>query len=131
MGVVQTKAGVQFAMIHPGGFEILSALVTLAGMQVGDIEITCGTEGHPPTDHHSFGEAYDISIQDLTGDQIFALCQRLKATLGAKFTILYEVPSAAQAVKSNIGDLSPYLYVNAGATAPHIHVQVKIGATYP
>lgn len=131
MAVLRSKDGVQFAVIRPGGFEILSALVTLAGMQGTDLEITCGTEGHPPTDHHTLGEAYDLSIQGLTGDQVLSLCQRLKASLGLQFTVLYEVPSLGQVLHTNVGSLSPYLYVNAGATAPHVHVQVKIGETYP
>lgn len=131
MGVVQTKDGVQFARIAPGGFEILSALVTVAGMQIDDLEVTCGTEGHTSPDPHVRGEAYDVSIAGLTGDQILALCQRLHATLGLKFTVLYEVPSLGQAQGPASGQSNPYLYVNAGATAPHLHVQVKIGSTYP
>lgn len=130
MAVLRTKLGVQFTQIAPGGFEILSALVIVAGMGTADLLLTCGTEGHPPTDPHTLGKAYDVSIEGLTGDQIAVFCQRLKATLGAKFTVLYEVPTAAQALPSTM-DLSPYLYVNAGATGPHVHVQVKIGETYP
>ncbi len=131
MGVVRTKDGVTFARIAPGGFEILSALVTVAGMQTADLEVTCGTEGHTSPDPHVRGEAYDLSIAGLDGDQILALCQRLAATLGFKFTVLYEVPSLGQSLAPSGGQSNPHLYVNAGATAPHIHLQVKIGQTYP
>jgi hypothetical protein len=133
MGVLRTSptSGVQYARIAPGGFEILSVLNTIAGMRQADLSITCGTDSHPNTDPHFRGEAYDLSVEGLSGQDILTLCQQLQSMLGAKFTVLYECPSTGQALAPGNGQTNPFIYINVGATGPHIHIQVRIGQTYP
>jgi hypothetical protein len=70
-------------------------------------------------------------VDGLTGDDILVRCQRLAALLGDKFTVLYECPSVGQALGPSNGQSNPFLYLNSAATAPHLHIQIKIGQVYP
>ncbi len=70
--------------------------------------------------------AVDVRTLDIAPDKIVQAYNYLTSILGALFTVLYEVPS----MPAN-GALQTIAYINAGATAPHFHVQVKKGHTYP
>jgi len=126
MNVVRVKPGCQFSPLAPGGVRILSALDQVARLLGRDLEITCGSEAHPPTDPHTRGEAFDVSVHDLSIDQVLDVRHELQLELGSGFTVLYEVPTAPTDPR-----LQVVAFVNAGATAPHIHVQVKNGFSYP
>jgi hypothetical protein len=126
MNVVRVKPGCQFAPIAPGGFRILAALDTVARAAAVDLEITCGSEGHPPDDEHTRGIAYDVHVGGFTVDQVLDLRRRLQLELGPLFTVLYERPDAPPDPR-----LAVIAYINPHATAPHFHVQVKRGTVYP
>jgi hypothetical protein len=126
MNVVRVKPGVSFDTIAPGGFRILEALNTVARRCARDLEITCGTEDHPADDPHTHGEAYDVSVAALDVPSIVMVRAELIVQLGPAFTVLYESPT-----KPTDPRLQLIVWLNAGATAPHIHVQVKKGTVYP
>lgn len=100
---------------------ILAALDGAAGLLRHDLTVTCGREGHPLTDPHTRGLALDVRVQDLSEAQILALVDAVQQRLGAAFTVLYEIPVRP------VGVLASIAYVNANATGPHCHVQLRKG----
>lgn len=117
---------VRFDVFASGGLRILVALAHAARQTAWDWRISCGTEGHPPTDPHSRGEAYDLSLATFPDTAaIVAAYHDLKADLGAAFTVLFEVPYL-----QTDSALASIAYVNADATARHFHIQVRKGTTY-
>lgn len=126
MNVLRVKAGVTFAPIAPAGFRILAALVAVAQMVHRDLEITSGSDSHPPNDVHALGEAYDLSVQGFDAPTIAMIRAGLQQQLGEAFTVLYETPVTPTDVR-----LQVISYVNVHATAPHIHVQRRNGTVYP
>lgn len=125
--VLHTKPGTQFAVIAPGGFRILAALEETARLCETDLTITCGTEGHPADDPHTRGEAYDVRVADLTPERLLAVVKALQIALEPlSFYFQYEVPTLPVDVR-----LRAIAVVNSSASAPHIHLQVKKGHTYP
>jgi hypothetical protein len=126
MNVVRVKPGVQFTPIAPAGFRILAALDTVARLVARDLEITSGSDSHPPTDVHTLGEAYDISVHDYDAPTIAAIRAGLANQLGALFTVLYETPTRPTDAR-----LQVIAYLNPDATAPHLHVQRRNGTVYP
>lgn len=111
MGVLRVKDGVQFTVIAPGGFAMLSALVAVTRIIDHDLIITsaCDGEHSGPDDPHHRGEAYDVRTHDLPdkGLALLTLQQQLNAYRFYSF----------------LEDL--------GTDNEHIHVQVKKGTTYP
>lgn len=125
--VVRTKPGVKFAVITPAGFRILAAIDRLCQVLGHDVTISCGTEGHGPTDPHTEGAAYDLSVLGWTGDEIELSLHTLRGLLiPAQFYIQYEVVNAAS-------DLTPsrLAVVNPAATASHVHIQRKKNTVFP
>ena len=118
-------SSVQFKTLAPGGFRILAALDNASKVMGCDILISCGSEGHPPSDPHSRGEAVDISVRDFTVPEVIKLKRFLEQTLGQRFTVLYETPH----MPTEQGLLA-IAYVNGKATAPHMHIQVKKAQLY-
>lgn len=113
--------------LQPAGARILAALddaTTTCGV---DLVVKCVTKGHPVADPHTLGEAADVSVRDLAVAQIVAVKQALERQLGPLFTVIYETP--ATTTDPALLALTPY--VNAAATAPHLHVQRRRGTTYP
>src|SRR6266853_1023663 len=126
MNVVRVKPGVSFDVIAPGGFRILEALGFVARRCARDLTISCGSEDHPADDPHTRGEAFDVSVAALDIPSIVMVRAELVVQLGPAFTVLYESPT-----KPTDPRLQLIVYMNAGATAPHLHVQVKKGTAYP
>lgn len=126
MFCVVAKNDVKFAHISPAGFRLLWAIGCLPDNLKRDVQITCGTEGHPITDPHSLGSAYDIGVTGWSDQNIIDAVSALRQLLGSAFYIQFEVPSATT--------LSPALralaVVNPAATAPHIHTQRAKGTIY-
>lgn len=121
------KPGVEFAVIAEGGAVILKALARQARLSSWDWVISCGTEGHPETDPHTRGCAYDVSLANFPNSQSIARAHAaLRLELGATFTVLFETP-----YPTIDPDLAPIAYLNADATARHFHIQVKRGLSYP
>lgn len=126
MNVVRVKPGCLFAIVAPGGVRILGACDQVARDAGVDLEISCGTEGHLADDPHTKGEAYDVSVHGFSVDEVLDVRSRLMQQLGARFTVLYE-----EHEKPTDPRLAAICYVDKNATAPHLHVQVKNGVSYP
>lgn len=124
--VTRHKPSVRFALIAPAGFRILAAIDALPATIGRDVYLSCGTEGHPPTDPHSTGEAFDISVMGWTGAEIETALRTLRGTLGSAFYAQYEVTSTAN-------DLTPsrLAVVNPAASGSHVHVQRAKSTIYP
>lgn len=121
------KDGVKFDVIAEGGARILTALARYAAKVSFPIVISCGSEGHPPDDPHSTGNAFDVSLKTLPNSQaILAARASLVQDLGSMFTVLFECPE-----KPDDPLLQSIAYINPEATAPHFHIQVRKGAAYP
>jgi hypothetical protein len=123
--VLRCAEGVQFERIAPGGFRILAALDGATKVLGRDLTITSGTDGHTGGKHPT-GEAYDVRTRDLLAPQVLRLYDYLQATLGERFTVLYEVPERPDNAR-----LAAIAYLNPAASGPHIHCQIKKGTTYP
>ena len=126
MYVLSAKSTARFDRIAPAGFRILGALDLATRELMTNLVISCGTEGHSPDDPHTSGEAYDISVRDLVPALIVQLVEYLQIRLGSFFYTQYEAPT----VPSHPA-LALIAAVNAGASAPHIHVQRRRGTVYP
>lgn len=112
MSVVNVKPGVQFSMIAPGGFCILSAIQRAAVACGIDLTITSGTDGEHsgPADPHHTGNAYDVRTHDMTPEQKDQVLSAITTVLGSRFYGFLEAP---------------------GSDNEHLHVQVARGTTYP
>lgn len=113
MNVIRVKTGVEFTVIAPGGFAILSAVYQAAQKCGVDLTITSACDGlhSGPGDPHHFGNAYDIRSHDLTPEQKRDVLADIMATLGwDRFYGFIEAPNSDN---------------------EHIHVQVKKNTTYP
>lgn len=115
----------EFAIIAPGGFRILAALDHATQVIGHDLTITAGTNDHS-IGKHPVGEAFDVRVRDLTVPEILRLRENLQATLGPRFTVLFESPT-----KPADPALADIATINTGASAPHVHIQVKRGTSYP
>ena len=107
---VRVKDGVQFTVIAPGGFALLSAIDLTAKEIKHDLTITSACDGthSGPTDPHHRGEAYDIRTKDLPSPQ-HAL-ETLQVQLGPLFFAWIE---------------------DEGEDNEHIHCQVRRDTVYP
>lgn len=126
MSLVTARASAKFDLIAPAGFQIIGALVLVARQCDVDLTITCGSDSHGPSDPHSTGEAYDVSVQGFAPATIARITEALRETLGGAFTVLYECPS-----KPSDPLLADLAYVNPAATGPHWHLQRRKNTTYP
>lgn len=107
--------------LQAAGLRILSSADTCARVLGVRIRITCGTEGHGPSDPHSRGVGLDFGTRDLTTDQILDFVQAMQTLLPRdEFTVLLETPAPF-----HDGRLASVQYVNPHATAPHLHVQLR------
>src|SRR6267142_2918812 len=108
--VVRVKNGVNFSVISPGGFRILSALDHLAIQIDHDVTITSACDGthSGPTDPHHLGKAYDIRTKDLPNKH--DALAKIQASLGDRFFAWIE---------------------EEGGDNEHIHCQVRKGTDYP
>jgi hypothetical protein len=114
VNVVTVKPGVEFAVIAPGGFCILSAIQQASQHCAVDLTITSGTDGEHsgPADPHHTGNAYDVRSHDLTDEMKQAVLAYMMDTV--------------------LGWDRFYGFIEAAGTDnEHFHVQVKKGTTYP
>ena len=112
MSVIYVKDGVEFLVIAPGGFVLLSAIQRTATSLGLDLTITSGTDGEHsgPNDPHHRGEAYDVRTHGMTPQQKSAVVNSISAFAGPGFYVFLESP---------------------GTDNEHIHGQVAKGTTYP
>lgn len=126
IGHLVCAPGVKFDRIAPAGARIIGALDAYARFVGKRLVVTCGTEGHGPTDPHTTGDAYDLSVQGWSDEDILDghrwFCDELP---GMWFTTLYEVR------ETPTGLLLGIAFVNPEATGPHFHLQRKKGTVYP
>lgn len=111
--VIRTKGGVEFTIIAPAGFRILSALDQACKQMGMDFIITSACDGvhSGPDDPHHLGEAYDIRSHDFSTDDKDKLLALVMAALGwDNFYGFLESP---------------------GTDNEHFHFQRKKGTTYP
>lgn len=113
MNVVQCKSGVEFSVIAPGGFRILSAIDQTAAHLGVDLVITSGSDGvhSGPSDPHHFGNAYDVRSHDFDQDTKDKVLATIMLFLGQDYFY---------------GFLE-----DPGQDTEHFHFQVKRGTTYP
>lgn len=112
-GCLRVKDGVEFSLIAPGGFRILSALETTARKLGVDLWITSGSDGEHsgPLDPHKLGKAYDVRSHDFADDFKAVVLNCLQALLPSdQFYCFLE---------------------NPGAADEHWHCQVRKGTEYP
>ena len=116
-------------MLAPAGMRILSKLEAISEAVPDGLVLTSGSEarGRSATDPHSTGEAVDVSVRGMSPGQMRVIHKYLTNALGSGFTVLLEVPPAYQ-VPAEIADI---IYLSAGATAIHLHIQRKKGTTWP
>ncbi len=119
MNCVTWKDGAVWTVPTSAGVHILSALDRAASLCRVDLQVTAGTNDHVLPDPHAQGLAFDVSVKGFDASMINMIRNYLNTTLGAEFTVLYECPSKP----TDIG-LANIAYINAGATAPHFHVQL-------
>lgn len=103
---------------------MLAALEDASALIKVDLVVTCGREGHPPTDPHTRGLALDVRSRNLGEGQISVVYDRLRLRLGPCWTVLYEVKTKPAGAL-----LRAIAYVNPGASAPHFHLQLRKGLT--
>lgn len=111
MGVVRVKDGVQFTVIAPGGFRILTAIDLTAKLEDIDLVITSACDGahSGPNDPHHRGEAYDVRSKGLENKE--AVLAHINALLDQEhFYGFLESP---------------------GTDNEHFHFQVKKGTVFP
>ncbi len=124
---IRVKPGVKFGVIAPAGFAILAAVHAACWRLQTDLTISCGSEGHPTTDPHSEGAAFDLSVQGLNDPQIIELVMFLRHTLGQRFYATYETPGTPREALV-IADVA---VKNPQATSGHIHIQRARNTVYP
>lgn len=121
--MILCKQGVRFDLIKPAGFRILGAVERASRALYFDVTITCGSEGHPPADPHSLGEAYDIRTHGLTLAQKHDLLEWVMRDLAGRIDL----------TPTDTGYTTPafYGFLEAPETAnEHIHIQRRRGTVY-
>ncbi len=123
--VLRFKPGYRWDLPTPGGARILSALDNATKVMGCDLTLTAGTNDHT-TGRHATGEAFDVSVREMTVPVLLRFVTYLKQALGERFTVLYET-----IVLPSDPKLAEITYVNQDATGSHVHVQVKKSTIYP
>lgn len=128
MYYVRTKPGVKMDPLAPAGIRILAAVWVVAQKLKRDLLVSCGSEDHTPPSRHVAGEAIDVAVKGMDDTFILALRKALMEELGVDFTVLLE----DRPPLSKVSDaLRPYVTLNSKATALHMHLQPRMGTTYP
>ena len=113
-GIIKVKDGVEFTVIAPGGFAMLSAIQVTARNMGWDLTITSACDGTHSglNDPHHRGEAYDVRTHDVPNPQrlLDELVANLETRDAGRFFAFLEDP---------------------GTDNEHIHCQVKKGTVYP
>ena len=128
--VVRVKDNtVKFDTIGPAGFFILAMLWRLTGTRPPgrDVVISSGTDFHQLPDPHARGEAYDVSVEGRSPEDIREDFEDLHAWCAPQgVTVLFEVPPSYVLTD----ETRPIATVNPHATGAHFHLQVAIGTTW-
>lgn len=125
MNVVRCLDSVKLDPLTPALARLISVLEQAAQIVKRDLVITCGREGHAATDPHSLGMGLDVRTRDLPDGPLLALLAFLRTTLGPAWTVLYETPLRPAGVRGQAA------WVNAKASAEHVHIQPIKGSVWP
>lgn len=123
--VVRCLDSVKLDPMTPALVRLLSVLEQAAQTLKRDLVVTCGREGHAPTDPHSRGLALDVRTRDIADGPLIALLAFLRERLGPAWTVLYEVPVRPAGVRGQGA------WVNPKASAEHCHIQPVKGTSWP
>ncbi len=128
IGTVGFAQGVRITGVpSPAQCHIIAALDVVARAMGRNFLVTCGEEGHSPTDPHTRRQAFDIRTLDFDHPkELVEAYQRIARELGSYWTVLYETPS-----RPDDPILRDLAYVNPDASGPHIHCQPVKGTNYP
>jgi hypothetical protein len=119
---LKSRASVRYDTIAPRGLVILGILMSASEVLGRNLEITSACDSHALPDPHARGEAYDISILDMTAEQILTFYRYMVERLGPAFTVLIEAPKMpASPLIAKIATINPK------ATGLHCHIQPKKG----
>lgn len=121
------KNGVEFTRIAKAGARLLAALDVTARRLKIDLTITCACEGHPETDPHFVGEAYDVRTKNLTDDVKRRVLKQVMLELVDGDNPM-DAPIAAS---GGLGTLHFWGWIeHPGADNEHLHVQRRHGTVY-
>lgn len=130
IGYVRVKPGVQFTVIAPAGFRLLSAIEWAARTMGVDLTITSACDGvhSGPNDPHHRGEAYDVRTHGLSPSQVAdALDLILQACRGDDDP----TPAPNPAVPHSLETATFFGFLEEpGTDTEHLHVQLRQGASY-
>ncbi len=119
------KDGVRFDRIARAGARILGALDTVARTFGRDLTITCACEGHPPTDPHTLGEAYDVRTHDMLNEEV-----KLRI-LSSVMELLCEPGESTFHIAGGIASTHFWGWLeHPGTDAEHLHIQRRRGTAY-
>lgn len=125
--VLHVKDGVKFAPIAPAGFRILGALERTARRLSLSLTITAGTDGHPPGDPHTDGEAYDVRTHDLTDDQKRLVLKQTMLDLCDEQNLM----DTPMVTSGGLATMAFFGWIEHPQTdAEHIHIQRRKGTVY-
>jgi hypothetical protein len=125
-GAVRVKAGVQFTRIAPAGFRILAALEHAARGLALPLTITCACDGHPASDPHTQGNAYDVRSHGFTAAQKRTVLAEVLLNLSAGEDDAPIVTGVGLATRGFFGQLEA-----SDTENEHFHFQKRRGTTYP
>lgn len=126
-GSLAVKTGVQFTVISPAGFRILSALDTVARSLGVQLVITSACDGmhSGPNDPHHLGAAFDVRSK--------TLAPAVKADF--LHVLLAELSDHAEPIVSVSTGLATSLFYaqleDPGGENEHVHCQLRTGRSYP
>jgi len=91
---VTVKDGVEFTVIAPAGYVILTALRHVSAECGVDLVITSACDGvhSGPLDPHHTGEAYDVRSHDFAPDLKAHIVESISQELGPRFYSFLESP---------------------------------------
>ncbi len=127
-GCVRVKDGVQFSVIAPGGFRILSALDQAALTLDLDVTITSACDGQHSglSDPHHLGRAYDVRTHDHTSEDVQKILRMVMDDLARTPNDEPTRVGAGLATMHFYGFLE-----DAGKSNEHLHFQQRQGTEYP
>lgn len=131
MGVLRVKYGVKFTRIDPAGFRLLGSLDRVVRGMPFDLTVSGGCEGHPSSDPHTLGRAYDFRTHDLHPDDKARVLRAVMLDLqehemDAPIELKIDGVKLALATTHFFGQIE-----NPGQPKEHGHLQQRKGTSYP
>jgi hypothetical protein len=124
MGKLLFKPGVTVTP-DSAGARILGSLDHIIRSYPFDLTITAGSDGHPPTDSHTLGRAFDVRAHDLTPAQRTMLLHDVIFDLAEPTSTpgpLASIPLENLASEKFFGQVE-----HPAAPEAHLHFQLRLG----